>query len=335
MEHALERRPIIHVGLHKTATSWFQTTFYPQIRGYRYLQRRLVRWTLLARSPLAFDPIRARELLGLDHGDPAIICEEDLSGVLDNAGLASSYVAKELANQLAAIAPEARIVLFVRSQAALIASAYHQYLREGGTGSVQRYLFPDDHLQLGAIRPPKPPGFDLSQFEFDRLVAHYDDLFGAENVFVFAYEEFAANPAAFVERFCQKLGLQRPSVLDKRKYNSGFRVGLLPIARMMNLFTCRAVANKTTLVHIPFWYRLRGKLLELLNRAELFGRRPSPERLLGRDTVAWIQQRFWEGNRELARRMQTDLAKLGYATDPSPQLQLRPKRSVFLRLRRL
>ena len=48
-----KRRPIFHVGLHKTGTTWFQKKFYPRGSGYRFSPRELVRLTLLAESPLA------------------------------------------------------------------------------------------------------------------------------------------------------------------------------------------------------------------------------------------------------------------------------------------
>ena len=324
---AADRRPIFHVGVHKTATSWFQNSFYPKLEGYRYLHRRLVRSTLLAKSPLAFDAAVARQDLGLDDGAPAIICEEDLCGVLHNAGLTSNYVAKEIANQLFAIAPEARIVLFIREQTAMATSCYQQYLREGGTSSVHRYLFPEDYLHLGRVRPLKTPRFDFTQFEFDRLVAHYDSLFGRENVFVFAYEDLVADRDLFLSRFCAELALNCPTQMQNKRYNAGYRAGLIPIARVMNLFTVRGVANKVSLVHVPYWYKLRELLLERLNRLPLFGPRAAPEKLLGHQTCDWIRQRFWQSNVALGRRMGIDLAELGYATQPPVTLKERPRRA--------
>jgi hypothetical protein len=86
-------QPIFHVGLHKTGTTWFQKRFYPNVPGYRLVNRRLVRSTLLGTSPLAFDAVAARQALGVDEGDTAIVCEEDLSGILHNGGLLNSRVA--------------------------------------------------------------------------------------------------------------------------------------------------------------------------------------------------------------------------------------------------
>lgn len=324
-----DRSPIFHVGVHKTATNWFQKNFYPFVPGYRYVDRRLVRATLLAGSPLAFDPRAARAALGLDGSEPWIVCEEDLSGVLHSAGLLSNYVAKEMANQLHAIAPQARIVIFVRQQQAMAASCYHQYLREGGTASVHRYLFPEDYVHLGNIRPLKNPRFDFSQFEFDRLIAHYDRLFGRQNVHVFAYEAFAKDRERFLESFCRVLQLERPEIRRERRFNASFRWPLLPLARLLNLFTARSVPEKRTLVHVPFWYPVRTVLLEGLNMARVLGPRPTPRSLLGGATYDWIGQRFWKHNRILSDRMGVDLSNFGYTTEPPAAPLARPRRSAL------
>jgi hypothetical protein len=316
--------PIFHVGLHKTGTTWFQKLFYPNVPGRRFVNRRVVRSTLLAQSPLAFDAASARQALGLDQGDPAIVCEEDLSGILHNGGLLTNYVAKEIASQLHAIAPEAKIVIFVRNQEAMAASWYQQYLREGGTASAHHYLFPEDYLFLGKVRPLKVPRFDFSAFDYDRLVAHYDQLFGRSQVFVFAHEQLARDPAAFIVDFCRTLDLPMPAHLDQRRLNSSYRAALVPVARALNLFSRREVADKSTLVHVPFSFKAREFLLDKLNQLPLFGPVRSPEALLGRGTTEWIRQRFADSNRALQERMGVNLAELGYATEPPRQPVPRP-----------
>lgn len=323
--------PIFHIGMHKTATSWFQKRFYPKVEGHRYVDREIVRSTLLTRSPLDFNAAEARAKIGLDEGLPAIVCEEDLCGVLHNGGLLTNYIAKEIARQLYDISPDARIVIFVRSQTALAASSYHQYLRDGGTGSVHRYLFPEDYLHLGKIRPLVAPRFDFTQFEHDRLVAHYDSLFGRDRVFVFAQESFARDGEQFLREFCRQLDLTIPQQLDFARINSSYGRGLIPVARFLNLFTRRAVADKSTIIHIPYWYPVRRVLLRQLNSLGIFGKAPSARELLGEATFEWIRQRFWQNNQRLQLRMGMDLRALGYAVDPPAEIIERPKRAAILR----
>lgn len=312
--NAVAARPIIHIGVHKTATNWFQSHLYPAAESHRFVDRRLVRRVIIGTPAFEFDAPSARCQLGLAPGETSFaICEEDLSGVLHDGGLTAGFAVKEIAYRLKAITPDAQIVIMVRNQLSLAASCYHQYLREGGTAGPLRYLFPETHRHLGNVRPLKIPRSDFSQFDHDRLVTHYDNVFGRENVHVFAYEHFAREPASFLASFASRLGLQLPEELDRgRRLNGSYRKRLVPLARMANRFTERSVSDKRVLVHIPYWYTVRKALLEQLNRSPLFGQVPSPAELFGEQAARWMAGRFADGNRQLGKRMGVDLGALGY-----------------------
>src|SRR5689334_3250233 len=109
-------RPLVHIGYHKTGTSWFQKRVYPRLTSHTVVDQRAIRETLMGRDAFDFDPAAARAALGLDRPDqPVVLCEEDLSGVL-HQGLASTYIAKEMAHRLHAMLPDANILIFVRAQ---------------------------------------------------------------------------------------------------------------------------------------------------------------------------------------------------------------------------
>jgi hypothetical protein len=313
-------RPIVHIGVHKTATSWFQQHYYPHVRSHRIIDRIAVRRALLAPTAFGFDAVAARQALGLEAAGaaPALICEEDLSGVLHNGGLTSALIAKEVGMRIAATLPDARIVIVVREQASLAAACYQQYLREGGTYGPRRYLFPADYRHLTKERPFKTPRFEVSQFAHAGLVAWYDALFGRENVHVFAYEAFARDRARFLDGFRAALGLEVAPLPPSPRVNAAYGRWLMPVARTMNLLTARSVADKRTLVHVPYWYPLRKRLLEGLAATPLFGAPPSPAELFGGDAVAWLRSSFAADNARLAARMGVDLAALGYALTAPP-----------------
>jgi hypothetical protein len=311
------RPPVFHIGHHKTATSWFQRNVYPQCRSHRFVDRVLVRQAFLCSSAFDFDPAAARAKLGLDSPErPPLVCEEDLSGVLHN-GLVSTYVAKEVAERVKAAAPEAAIVIFVRAQPSAIRSSYQQYVREGGTGGPRRYLFPELHRHLGHCRPFKHPHFDLVAFDYRGLIEHYDRLFGRENVHIFAFEQLELDPAGLIAKMRAALDLDFGNArIRTGRVNQAYRRGLLPLARAMNVFTERAVPDKRTILHVPYWYPVRKALLASLNKAPVFGAWPQPEQLFGRRAIRRIEERYWRSNRWLAERMELDLRALGYALDP-------------------
>jgi hypothetical protein len=324
--------PIVHIGFHKTATSWFQTAIYPQLTSHRYIDRDHVRQLFMGGDAFHFDPVHTRLALGLDGETlPPLISEEDLSGIL-HIGLASSYIAKEMARRIHATMPESEILIFVRSQFSAAYSWYSQYLREGGTSSVKRYLFPDEYIYTGKSTSFKTARFNFAQIEYKGLIEEYDRLFGRERVHIFAYEDFARDRRSTLDTIKRRLAIEWASnALSAKGVNPSYRRGLLPIARVLNIFTGRAVPNKWALMHVPHWYVARGKILDTLNKLSLFGDRPNPVNTIDRHTLARIAEQFWESNRWLAERLNCDLGALGYPVDPPANNMLPPVRSPLVR----
>lgn len=308
-------RPLVHIGVHKTGTSWFQKRIYPRLTTHRLIDRRAIRVALMCRDAFDFDPAAARVALALDQpGKPAILCEEDLSGIL-HQGLSSTYVAKEMARRLHATLPEANILIFVRAQPTAALSWYHQYVREGGTASLRRYLLPQRYRFLGKDRPFKIPCFDFAQLDYRGLVETYDELYGREHVTVLPFEALARDRAAVLARVGALLGTDLPDPGGER-VNSAYRVVLLPLLRLANLFTARSLLYKRWLVHIPYWYAARKWLFRQLNRSPLFGPAPRPAAGLDGELRRWVAARFSRSNRWLEQRMACDLRSLGYPLDP-------------------
>ncbi|MHA3793012.1 sulfotransferase [Sphingomonas sp. YL-JM2C] len=295
-------RPLVHIGYHKTATTWFQRCFYPRVEGRRYVPQPLVRRALLDPHALHFDPATARRLLG-DGLDTAILCEENLSGGLHNGGLAGC-LSKDVAARIRATLPDARIVVVVRRQADAIASAYVQYVKGGGTHGVERYLFGRDYLGPHAPEHDEVPRFRFEHFAYDRLIALYDDLFGRENVHVYRYEELRADPPGFIRAFMAEHGLAAPvGDIDFDPANRGLGRLLLRAVRLANRFTARAVADKSCLVHLPYWYKISRRLMRKAAAGRLAGRPATAETLLGPALLAEIERRFQMSNAALDRRI--------------------------------
>ncbi len=324
-------KPIVHIGYHKTATTWFQKSVYPQVRNLAYVPRLRVKRAFLTASALHFDPAWTRAQLELTPGVAPILCEEELSGYLHTGGL-MGFLSKEMAHRIHQVFPNARIVIFLRAQPEMIAACYQQYVRGGGTHSPRRYLWPVDSLSGAAAAQYKIPRFSFDHFDYDLLVGHYVSLFGRENVRVYAYEELQRDPRGFLERFANELDLELDvAAVPMAKQNASYSRPIARLARALNRFTDRTVNDKRHWIHIPRWYSLRRHAIEGLNRLGLFGKRAAPAELLGAQTIAWIGQRFWESNRRLAEQVPWDLAAFGYPLDPPPAPIDRPRRAKWLR----
>jgi hypothetical protein len=321
---------IVHIGFHKTGTTWFQECVYPRVKGFRYVPRKLTQSALLEPSAFAFDAERAAKALGASSG-PLILCEENLSGYPHSGGL-HGFLTRAMAQRIRDALPDARIVMFLRNQPEMIAACYQQYVRGGGTFPAQRYLWPAEWLHGAEARPFKIPRFSFDYFEYDRVVAHYQGLFGAERVHVFPFEALQRDAGDFLPSFARRLELKLDlASVPLAKRNPSYSPAGLALMRALNRLTARSVNDKRHWLHIPRWYSLRRRVIEPLNRSGLLGARASAERVLGVAALRWIEQRYVESNRRLAQLVPFDLAALGYPLEPPATPVEPPQRARWRR----
>lgn len=193
---------ILHIGYHKTATSWLQRHVFAGAgtglvtvgkRGVDHPIRQLVRATALEFDAAAcralFEPLleRIRE-----QGLTPVVSWERLSGHAVSGG----WDSKELADRLHAVFPEGKVLVVVREQRSLIVSTYKQYLMAGGRLPVERFLEPLD------VQNMRLPPFDLRFFEYEHLIGRYRTLFGPDRVLTLAYDQFTRDSQAFVGAIC-------------------------------------------------------------------------------------------------------------------------------------
>lgn len=313
-------RPIVHIGYHKTATTWFQNAVYPAATSHAFVPRVEARKALVLPDAFAFDADEARRRLNPPCGRPPVLCEETLSGYLHNGGL-NGHLSKAVAERIHATFPDAHVVIFIRRQTDMIAATYQQYVRGGGTYRPRRYLFPHRHLRGAFAEPDKVPRFTFAHFEYDRLIAHYDRLFGAENVHVLLYEQLGDDRAGVIDALERRTGLviDRERLCNERR-NVSLPLPLVRAARVANLFTERTVLDKRTLLNVNGWYHIRRHALESLQKTGWFGAAPAPEQLLGKSIVAHTHGYYATSNRRLAAlRPELPMARFGYPMDaPAP-----------------
>jgi hypothetical protein len=311
VELAHPARPIVHIGYHKTATTWFQQRVWPGSTSHDYIDRRITQRALLAPPGMHFDAAEAVAVLSLaGRRRPVLLSEENLSGYPHNGGL-HGLIGPEMARRIHATLPDARIVIFIRNQREIVRAAYAQYVSGGGTWSLRRYLGGKAGRHGALTRSYKAPAFEYEHFAFDRLVAHYEALFGAASVHVYPYE-WLREPEAFLVRLRRDLGLavSADAAASPRANRSMGRAALFAL-RIANLFTRQSVVNKTTLVDLPGGQGLRHAAKWVIKRL------PSRQLRLPADVEAHIAAFYAESNARLAAaRRELPLAALGYPMAP-------------------
>jgi hypothetical protein len=197
---------LIHIGYHKTASGWLRRRFFVDPRtGLGSIGKRGTRHPvrqLAGARPFEFDVETSRKqfepLLRNEEekGLLPVIAFERLSGHPISGG----YDSKQIADRLIKTFPEARILVVLREQRAIILSTYNQYIREGGPLPLKTFINPPVTKSL------RVPWFDLRHFEYHHLLAYYHELFGADRVLALTYEQFRANPADFVTKIADFAG---------------------------------------------------------------------------------------------------------------------------------
>jgi len=300
---------IVHLGYHKTATTWLQKVLFPQTTSHDYLPRKTVQQAFLAAPGFHFDPLEARRLLGLEgRNRPLLLSEENLSGYLHNGGL-HGFLAPEVARRIKAVLPDAHIVVFIRNQFDICRASYAQYVSGGGTWSARRYFDTASAVQGALTRPWKAPAFEFEHYEFDRLIAHYDDLFGRDRVHVYPYERLA-EADGLVAQLRADTGLElEPGPVPRGKTNASLGAASLLLLRGVNLFTRQSVVNKDCLIDLPGGQGLRHAAKWLLARVPGLNRRPAQLPLAVHERIA---AHYPASNRRLAALRDLPLADFGY-----------------------
>ena len=195
---------LIHVGYHKTGTTWLQRILFKPAYGYYPLMEHQEIYDRIVRPHgLLFDPTPARSAIERRRAQGApggadLISSEILVGNPFHGGRESD----DLARRLKAIAPNARILVTIREQLRAATSVYMQYLNRCGTVT-PREFFSDDPV-IGYVT------FAPEHLDYHRLVKLYIELFGAENVHVMTQEALARDAVAFARELADFAGLRAP-----------------------------------------------------------------------------------------------------------------------------
>ena len=204
-ENNATARPLLHIGYHKSGTTWLQRhVFSNSEAGFtRIAGGNLLQSAFIQANPFSFRPEVARKKFepGMERARERdlipVISHERLSG----SPYAGGYDGGILADRLAAVFPDARALVVIREQKAMILSIYKMYVRMGGAASFEQFL----------SRPPglaRMPSFRFDFLEYHRLVGYYSKLFGAENILVLPYELLRAEPTSFLQAICDFAGVE-------------------------------------------------------------------------------------------------------------------------------
>jgi sulfotransferase family protein len=309
---------LVHIGYHKTGTNWLQEeVFADPSTGYRWLGKRPLSHPvhrLVRDRPLEFDAGALREEFepmlrsAEDAGLLPVVSFPRLSGHAFSGG----YDSQELADRLAAVFPEARVLIVIREQRSMIVSAYKQYVPAGGVCTVERFIAADPESR-------RVPRFDFGHFAYDRLIRYYQSLFGRESVLVLPYEQFVRDGRSFVAAIGEFAGraipAERLAALPYGKRSNRAQAALaVEWSRPLNMFGRRSDLNPAPVFQSKLLFSL-AKQIRRLDPATVPVLRDRAERSeadLRRVVADAVGDRYVESNRATAELTGIDLSAFGW-----------------------
>lgn len=301
--------PLIHIGYHKTATTYLQNTVFASkdlfSAPWGTQSGPAVEHFVLA-HPERFDPaqIRADFYAGYDSGGPGVpvISHEQLSG----DPMYGAYYLDRVAGRIRDCFPEARILIGVREQKSAILSLYYQYIRQGGTRHLQ------DMLVASRDGPGFRPVIRLDHFEYDLTIATYQRLFSPENVCALPMELLYRAPDDYARILGRFAGLSEPMPLPRQVVNAARTATSMRVERLLNGWINVPDLRAETYSDNPLSFRLKNRALRYLDQG-LLAVAGKPHRKYLSDTVsAVVGPAFAQSNQRLSALTGYDLAALGY-----------------------
>lgn len=308
-------RPLIHIGYHKTGTSYLQSEFFTENYGFQRwpsTQRALHPvFTLLGSydQPKESDVQELRRLFAEagQRNQTFVVSHERISGHPSSGGLD----AKLIADRLLDVFPDARVLIIIREQEAMIRSAYSQFVTEGGSLNLRRYLTPPQPDVL------KRPHFSLHHFEYEPAIRYYQRRVGEDNVLVMPFELFVAEPAEFLNRlgnFARSANWENRTAEDfaSERVNVARKVATQTLRRVLNACLARTQFSNSGWLNFPKLIRLYEKLspkVDWLVPSALDRWIIERQKSLIRSSIGDYYAPF---NRRLCELLNTDLGQLGY-----------------------
>jgi len=171
----------IHVGLHRTGTTFLQKHVFPKIKGIKYYDR-YNRFRLNHNFLLSIDD---------DTDMPILISDEGLSNY--NYSDYEECSAYKIADRLRTLFPSAKIIVVFRKKEEWIRSLYNFCIKAGGDKDFESW---------------RNEIFARKDIDFQEYENYLKNLF--DDVLVLWYEKLKEKPRSFVQDICNFIGVPMP-----------------------------------------------------------------------------------------------------------------------------
>lgn len=301
----------IHVGYHRTGTSWLQNNIFPNHPKINFWDPSKSDYSWLKEiattHDLDFDAKKFckkyRENKSKKSNEIIGISWERFSGHI----FEGAYDSARNAHRLHEVFPEAKIVIFIRNQLDMIKSMYKLYIMIGGSCTVDQFI---------NLKYSTDVDFHLQHLCYDKLLDHYQNLFGENSLYVSMHEILRNSPQACLDDMFKFVGLE-PYSFDDEIFQTESNVGLSYISlRMMRLLN-RFVKSRSNPAPVISFIKSRSirRILQGYIDPILSNHITSNSNLLEKELETKLRGYFGKSNRKLMEEYNLPLEKYNYPLD--------------------
>jgi hypothetical protein len=300
----ISHAPLIHIGYVKTGSTWLQKFITDNAdAGFcEILSRHVSTHKLIKPYILDYDdlPVRREAETRLkrcrQRGLVPVVTHERLSGNPISGG----YDGPIIADRLAKLFPEGRVLIVIREQRSMMISVYNEYINGGGACTIQRYLDPPDGAKL--------PLFNYRFLEYHRLIQYYRMKFGGDKVLVLPFELFSTEPLTFCIKIAEFAGVPPINQVNSRKLRASKKHAVVALERLINFFCVPDNSNPAAPFNAPGLRRVASLIGEWVPMSidKKIGARKKAY------VMAFAKDLYRESNRLTQEIMDDSLVDYGY-----------------------
>ncbi|MDT8412955.1 MAG: hypothetical protein RQ875_10860 [Vicingaceae bacterium] len=223
----------IHIGMPRTATTFFQHKVFPELSGYSYYGTETTHYSevfnkLLYADDSFYDKTIFEIFLNSTKQNNLILSNELFCGQSTYFNFANRTT---IANRLYELFPKANILLVLRNQIDLLQSLYAINVQWKETKKIDEFIWMNNSGKTkrdsGGATPTyfnTTEGYEsLDGYDYNLLIKTYKERF--ENVTVLLFEEFLTSPTSFTEKLAAFFNLDKELVIklisDSNAINEG------------------------------------------------------------------------------------------------------------------
>lgn len=222
------KKVYIHVGFHKTATTFLQRRIYPKMQNVTHIKNKHISETLYdirlkSLTDGNIELIRDR-FAKWEEGRPLLISYEGLSGspFSQKRSKQQESILKDLRRVFPAESYDVRIIIGIREQVKLVTSLYLQYIHQGGTQKPETYF--KEMQEFGV----------LDHFYYDRYLEMVEDIFGKDSYYCMVYETFNEDINKGLLELLEYMGEDAVPNYSNTQVNRSFGAAQAKVGRRLN-----------------------------------------------------------------------------------------------------